>query len=526
VHVSNVYTYRKPLPYRHQRAALKFMLRHDFGGALLMEPRTGKTRVTIDWLSVLNQQGKIKRALIVCPNRVMMVWLREFFKYSPRRIHVQLWDRKGRRDLGPNFRKVEPPGYDLYVAVVNYDAFATPGRRTPSGNRSRASGRFKLRSNIAKWLGKDGAACVLDESHKIKAPAGKAANMLVNMGEWFDYRAILTGTPLTKAKRTHDVFMQWQFLNPDRFAHLPTAEDFKRHYGIWRSMPSGKGSYDLFLRPKNLKDLQRRMAADSYIIRRDQCFDLPPREDIVEYVELDGTARRVYDEMAEQMVTEIEEGVYAEAGLPITKVLRLAQITSGFVTDDQRTLRRVGYQKFDRLKELLEDLWEKDQKVVVAARWRADLDLIEDFARESKIPTYAVRGKMKREDSDQAIVDFEEADGAALMAVQPAAAALGIDLSSAAHMVWYSHTPSWVDFTQCCDRIALSRRSTTFYHIVAKRTVDEVVLATLAGDGDIARAVMTHPRELINGHPLDLDDHSRLQGIGSFQYKPTHSRGR
>jgi hypothetical protein len=129
-----------------------------------------------------------------------------------------------------------------------------------------------------------------------------------------------------------------------------------------------------------------------------------------------------------------------------------------------------------------------------------------------------VRGKIKREDSDRAIQEFEEAEGAAIMCVQPAAAALGIDLSTASYMVWYSHTPSWVDFTQCCDRIALSRQSTTFIHLVARHSVDEVVLDTLAGDGDIHRAIMSHPEELVKGRRLDLDDQARLRGIGSFQF--------
>jgi SNF2 family DNA or RNA helicase len=504
----------KTKPYRHQRRALKFLLRQGYGGALLMEPRTGKTKVAVDWLSVLNQQGKIKRALIVCPNRVMMVWVRELFANSPRRIHVQLWDRKGRKDLGPVFRKYEPDGYDLYVAIVNYDAFATPGRKIASGRRSKATGRFKLRSSIAKWLGKDGAACILDESHKIKSPSGKAANLVVTMRDWFDYRAILTGTPLTKSNRTHDVYMQWQFLNPDRFADLPTAADFRTRYGVWKK----RDGWEQFLRPRNLAELQRRMRADAFMIRRDQCFDLPPREDLVEYVDL-GPSKQVYHQMAEEMIAELEDGSTAEAGLKITQALRLGQITSGFVTDDEGHQKRIGFEKFNRLVEILDDLLEKELKVVVAARWRADLDLVEDYCREGKIPHYSVRGKIKRAEGDRAIQEFEKAEGAAVMCVQPAAAALGIDLSTASHMVWYSHTPSWVDFTQCCDRIALSRKSTTFIHLVARHSVDEIVLDTLAGDGDIHRAIMNHPDELIKGRTLDLDDQARLRGIGSFQFK-------
>jgi len=406
-----------------------------------------------------------------------------------------------------------PPGYDLYVVIVNYDAFATPGRRTPSGRRGKSTGRFKLRSNLRKFLGQDDAAMILDESHKVKNPSGKAANMLVSMGPWFEYRSILTGTPLTKANRTHDVYRQWKFLNPSRFSDLETVADFKTRYGVWKK----RDGWDQFLRPRNLPELQGRMRQDSFIIRRDQCFDLPPREDIVEYVTL-GPSAKVYQQMAEEMIAELEDGSTAEAGLKITQALRLGQITSGFVTDDRGQLKRLGFEKFNKLVEILDERLEQDLKIVVAARWRADLDLVEDYCRENRIPYYSVRGKVKREESDRALQEFEKAEGAAIMCVQPAAAALGIDLSSAAYMVWYSHTPSWVDFTQCCDRIALSRSSTTFVHIVARHSVDEIVLSTLAGDGDIHRAIMTHPEELIKGRKLDLDDQAHLQGIGSFQF--------
>jgi SNF2 family DNA or RNA helicase len=315
--------------------------------------------------------------------------------------------------------------------------------------------------------------------------------------------------------------MQWRFLNPDRFGDLDNVKEFKLRYGVWIN----RNGYEQFLRPRNLAELHARMAKDAYVIRRDQCFDLPPREDIVEFVDL-GPSAHTYRQMAEEMVAQLEDGSFAEAPIAIVQALRLSQITSGFVTDDQGETKRIGYEKFDKLTEILEDLIEKEAKVVVAARWRADLDLLEEYCRERKIDYYAVRGKVKRDESDKAIADFEQASGPAVMAVQPAAAALGIDLSTAAHMVWYSHTPSWVDFTQCCDRIALSRNSTTFYHIVARGTIDEVVLATLAGDGDIARAIMTRPGELLNGHPLDLDDQSRLKNIGSFQYDPSTSRRR
>lgn len=498
-------------PYAHQRRAIKKLLRSGYGGALLMEPRTGKTKTTVDWLSILNQQGKIDSALIVCPNRVMNVWVREFLAHSPRRVHLTVWD-KDERKLGAPRR---PVGYDLYVVITNYETFGQPSRKkTPSGKPSKSAGRFKHRQYIRKWLKGATGACVLDESHKIKSPSGSASNMLVSMRDDFPFRAILTGTPLTKAKRTHDIYMQWQFLNPSRFYDLPTSSEFKAHYGRWLS----QGSYSKYLGPANLPELHARMVQDSVIVRRDQCFDLPPREDIIEYVDL-VSSRKVYEQMAAEMIARLENGAIAEAGLTIVQALRLSQITSGFVTDDTGEIHRIGFEKYDRLVELVSDRLEMEQKIVVVARWKADLDLIEAFGKEMQVPTFSVRGKVKRAVSDKAIDDFRELTTAGIMVLQPQAASLGIDLSTASHMVWYSHTPSWVDFTQCCDRIALSRTSTTFSHIVARKSVDEMCLATLAQDGDIARAMMSNPGELLNGHPLDLDDYSRLQGVGSFQFR-------
>ena len=509
----DVSTYRyKTRPYQHQVKALKQLLRQGYGGALLMEPRTGKSKVVIDWLSVLVQQRKIDRAMIICPNRVMGTWVREIHLHCPLRVHITVGDAEERARGVP----ARPPGYQLYLLVVNFEAFGVPGKRLASGRRSKASGRFKVRSNIWKWLDGKPAACVVDESHKIKSPSGRAANMIVLLRDSFEYRAILTGTPQTKAKRAADVWMQWQFLNPDRFDQWPTASEFRQYFGRWIS----KNGYPQWVGPRNMKLLQRLIMEDSYIIRRDQCFDLPPREDVVRYVPLNDRTREVYQTMAEEMVVEIEEGRFAEAPIKLVQSLRLQQITSGFVTDDQGNIEVLGMEKAEALEELLEDLAvDKDQKVVVVAKWKHDMDTAERIAALLKLPCWSIRGGVSRADSDRALLKFRELDGAGVMVLQPSSASLGIDLSTASTMVWYSHTSSWVDFTQCCDRIALSRASTTFIHLVVEKSIDEVILNTLATDGDVGRAIMTNPLELVNGHPLDLDDQHQIRGLGHFQPK-------
>lgn len=502
-------------PYDHQKQALRFLLKKDFGGGLFMEPRTGKTKTTIDYLCILNKMGKLDRAIIVAPNRVLGTWVREFQVHAPVPVNIVVWDKDRRtgRDKRGNPTIVDLPPvsglYALEVVLVNYEAFATPGRKTASGRQSKTSGRFKVRSVLRKWLeGGKTAAMVLDESHKIKSPSGKAANMIVTMRDDVSYRLILTGTPITKAKRAHDIYMQFQFLNPERFRMYPTLADFKEHFGRWATA-NGPNPFPIYKGPRNMDELNRLMRKDAIVVRREDCFDLPPREDLVKLVKL-GPSRKAYEQMAEEMIAELEDGNLTEASIALVQQLRLTQITSGFATTVEGETSRFGFEKADALRELLDEHLENGQKVVIAARWKNDLFLIEDMAKELGFEVYSIRGGITRQESDENVVKFKETEEPAVCVIQPSAASLGIDLSSASHMIWYGHTPSWVNYTQACDRIALSRNSTTFTHLIAKDTVDEALFQTLKDDGDVAESIMRDPRKALLGHSLDVDPNKVL----------------
>lgn len=487
-------TYRfKKRPYKHQKQALRKLIQNGFGGALLMEPRTGKTKTAIDYVSILAQKGKIDRVVIICPPRVMDVWVQEFHDNCPLHYHITVWDKNERRR-----GKLEPPRshlYQLSILLVNYEAFAVPGRKLRSGRRSKASGRFSFKKQITSWLEEAPAACILDESHKIKSPSGKASTMVVGMAPLFDYRLILTGTPVTKAKRTFDIWMQWEFLNPARFEEFPTATDFKNNYGKW----TNRNGYPQFLGLRNQDDLVERIHQDAFSITRAECYDLPPKTETIIKVPLT-TSGPVYDQMAEEMVAEIEEGEMThltEASIPLVLAVRLSQITGGFAKTTEGHTLAVGNEKLTALAELLNEAIDNDEKVVICGRFRADLDAIMVLCVQKGIPIYAIRGGLTRQEVTANIAGFKKCPGVAAAVINPRAGGVGIDLSSAAHMIWYSLTSSWVDFTQCCDRIALSPSATTYTYLLAENTVDELLYDTLQDDGDIGRAILKDPRKVL-----------------------------
>lgn len=469
------------------------MVKSDFGLALLMEPRTGKTKTCVDYFGVMHMKHGLNKVLVICPNRVMAVWVAEIHKNSPLLVDIILWDRQGRKKH-PRIPELRSP-YDIQVVIVNYEAFSTPGKKLPSGRRSKATGRFKFRSEIAKWVGDDNALCILDESHKIKSPSGKAALMIVSMRRIFCWRVIATGTAVTKANKAHDIYMQWKFLNEERFAHIGNADEFKHHYGKW--VP--QENYERWVGGRNLDDLHKKIHKDAFTVQREDCFDLPSREDIIEHVKIKGETARVYDEISERMFADLVDGEIVEANYPMILALRLGQITGGTANTSPPDVQtyRIGSEKLLALKPHLEDAVERSEKLVVAARFKADLNAIADLCDELSLPCWQLRGGVKRTDSDRFIQEFRKHDDAGVFLMQPSAGALGIDLSTSAKMIWYSLTPSYVDFTQACDRIALSRTSTTFIYLLAADTIDEVVYAALQNDGDVVKAIHSSPEKLL-----------------------------
>jgi hypothetical protein len=113
------------------------------------------------------------------------------------------------------------------------------------------------------------------------------------------------------------------------------------------------------------------------------------------------------------------------------------------------------------------------------------------------MPTFELRGGIKREEATSNIKKFKQLDSAGAFVMQPQAGALGIDLSTSSRIIWYSVTPSWVDWTQCNDRIALSKVSTTETYIMARGTIDKIQYDALQDDTDVAKMITDRPKLLL-----------------------------
>lgn len=488
----------KTRPYVHQVKAVKKLLSTGFGGALLMAPRTGKTKTLIDYAGCLHASGKASRVLIFCPLSVIGVWEREISAHCPFPSRITVWDKDSRK------KGVQLPRFDgkdcIDWVIINYDALSTPGaiiKQDEYGNKMRSKkrgGRFDIYKALERWQPE---LIALDESHRIKSPTAVKARMLHKLGRVAPYRVIMTGTVVTKKKRIFDIWSQWKFMNPSRFS-MPFSI-FKSTYGVWKVQDGG---WSKWIKNQNEQDLHDQIHGDAFAISREECFDLPPRREQIIPICLEESAP-YYDQMAKDMVTKIHTGEITQASIALVQTLRLRQITSGIAKTEptpeypEGRLVRVGHEKLNVMKELLADLFEADEKVVVGAHFVGDITAIHKISQELKVDCFVLRGGVPRKQRDADIEAFRRHPGPALFVAQPQAASLGIDLSTASICIWFSLTPSYVDFTQFEDRIALSNRSTIFMYLLATDTVDELLFETLGEDGDVAKAIMASPERLL-----------------------------
>lgn len=463
----------KTRPYDHQRKALQKLLRNGYGGALLMEPRTGKTKTCIDWAGILNSipSRDLDVVVVFAPAAVLPVWEHELEVHCGVPYEVLLWDAKARSE------KVLPtPGENLLWVLVNYEALSAGCRVTESGNESVKAGRGWVKATLKKLCGRYHTAVVLDESHRIKSCSSIAATALFTIGAKAEYRVIMSGTPITKHNRPDDIYSQWKFLNPRRFQDVPTKLDFMRRY----SNPAhGKYGYFQFEGVRNEDELRSRMMEDSYTVTRDECYDLPERTYANIPVILSPESREAYDSIE-------SSGVWGGTAAThiLSRLTELTKITGGHTGENWEV---IGAEKLDALRGIIDSHRDEGTPLVVAARYRAEIARIQDLCQSVGVPYMTVQGEA---DTAAELAHWRDLGGCRVMILQPQAGSLGIDLREADHLVWYSLMYQWAEYSQTCDRIALCERPTTITHLLAQNTVDWDIARILQEDQDVVETIM------------------------------------
>jgi SNF2 family DNA or RNA helicase len=450
------YTFRTR-PYKHQVKALKKVLRNG-RGALLMEMGTGKSKVAIDWVAATavrrNPRAPAIRALVVCPLVVMGTWHKEIAKHDP-------------------FADNDLVGVDW--RIINYDKMWRP----------------HYYDELVEWMEERlPTLLIFDESHKIKTPSARRSQAAHRLARHAAGVLVMSGTPMTRGPI--DLFSQYKAVDPSIFGD--NFRPFKKRYAVWEN----KGGYEVLARYRRMKELRTKIAPITFHIKKQDCLDLPSRNHKVVPIELPPRAHKVYSAMARQAVAEWN-GVESVAPIVLTRLLRLQQITGGYLHGDDGVAALHTARK-DALREYLLDMREQGiGKVGICCRFIPELRDIANVAHDAGYKVLVVYGKVPPAKRDRIFSAFEATDQPVVFACQIQTGALGRNELVVAHeAISYSLTYSLDDFYQWLDRYHRpgQRHNVTYHHFVVPDSVDEAVLLALQTKRQVADLVLAHP-ELI-----------------------------
>ncbi len=160
-------------------------------------------------------------------------------------------------------------------------------------------------------------------------------------------------------------------------------------------------------------------------------------------MDLEKDAIKLYDSIEEESYAELDESEVAKANI-LTRLLRLSQITGGHLTDDDGVVNAVSRAKLDALSDIIDSAMAEDKKLVIMARFVPELDDIQKLLEKKKAGYAVVRGRVK--DRDNEIHRFQYDDKCRVFVGQIAAAGLGITLTAASTVVFYSLDLFYAEF--------------------------------------------------------------------------------
>lgn len=471
--------------------------------ALFDDMGVGKTKQVIDAAQILYTQDVITKVVVVAPAAVRSVW----FDMELGELQKHLWNVSSCRVIEYHKkRKAWDWNYDpkdkianaikkpLFWLITNYDFV-------------RLSHRLKPLLEVCN----DKTLLVLDESSAVKGWKTKQTEACKDLRKRCGRVILLNGTPI--ANNPGDLYSQGDIMDP-AILNCKNWYHFRGRYGIQGGFKNRKTIRWVFL-----EDLQRRFKP--YVLRRlkDDCLDLPKKLPSVVYsVPMSKDTWKIYKEMRDDMITWLNNADASMAQQAVVKVIRLSQITSGFLggvlplnpTELQQAIldatgfiepevREVSGEKREFFwKWFNERLVEHpDFKIIIWCRFRPELFRLEKMLRrDDRVTVGTIVGGQKKEARTEAIrmLDPRTAPkGPAAVIGIAQAGGLGLNLTAANHVMYLSNGHSLKDRLQSEDRAHRigQTRPVSYYDVVAtgpdgQKTIDHTISKSLRNKEEIA----------------------------------------
>lgn len=479
----------KTNPKKHQLEALEKLNLQEF--AWLWDMGLGKTwmgcRKIEDLFSIFTKP----KILIVCPNAVTDVWQEEIIK------HTNIDEYKVNVCRGTVKQRLQ--FFDREIQIINFEGLTTIQK--------------ELKQVIWNLI-------IVDESQRIKNHKALQTNIMMTLKS--EQRMILSGTPFPNSYL--DAFSQFLFLDRGR-TFGQNFFGFRNTYFydafLEETLKMKQEAYDLFAKgdsktasgimrrikfreekkfpiwkiiPSKKEDLMAKIATKSHRLEKKDVLDLPEKIYLKRYAYLSPDQKKCYKQIVDDCITFLNDTT-CTAPVAITKILRLSQITSGFLkTEEGEITNFKDKPKLDAIKEDVENiLLENDtNKIIIWANFRHDVETLQETLKEYA-PVIMYGGTT---DKKEIIEKFQTDQTCRIFIGNPRSAGLGITLTKANYALYYSCSNNPEDWMQSQDRNyrigSEMHKNITYINYLVKGTIDEIILQGLLGKEDMQDVLLKY----------------------------------
>jgi len=419
---------------RDWQAKEKFEHAHEPKRAIFADPRLGKTLAAIVCAEEWPWDPQAGPILVVCPLVVAPQWERELAQQGYRACNLYSGTR--------NERLKRLAAFKGKYAITNYD--------------------------VLGYLPNHWFALIGDESHYIKGVSSDRGKRFRQFARSAKYVRLLTGTPAPN--HYGDLWGQLAALDSREWG---SYESFARRYLIRDRMFPTKVTGHI-----NVSELQERVNRVATFVRREDVFGPDTYQTVTRTIELPKSARGLYDQLAKEWIAEIEGGKVTADHI-LTRLIRLQQISSGFVPNEHGDMIAVHQAKYVAVQADLGEIVESGEKAVIFHRFRPEGDAYFEMAQRFPALAIQINGDVPVEDRDELRRSFQEYDGPAIAVVQTQAGAIGVEFSEANHALFASRSFSYTEDYQALSRIYKpgAVRVVTYYE--TERTIDTYISKVL-----------------------------------------------
>lgn len=417
---------------------LHFMKTLGLGACLADDMGLGKT---VQVIALLNycKSNRHEKSLLVVPASLIGNWMNEIDKFAPSLKYYVLHPTENKNSCN-----------DEIICEKDYDVFITTYGMLL---------KYEWIKNVT-W-----DSVILDEAQAIKNPGTKQTKTVKQLKA--NYKIAMTGTPIEN--RLSDLWSLFDFLNKGLLGSPKEFTDFTKQL---KENGDNYGKLKQVISPFVL----RRLKTDKAIIS-----DLPEKIEMKSYATLTKKQVVLYNKLVNDIKLKIEsaEDGIQRKGLVLSSIIKFKQICNHpdeYLGQNNYAENESG--KFERLREICENIYEKRERVIVFTQFKEITEPLSNFLEtifhHKGLVLHGETPVSKRKDI---VAKFQGEEYVPFMVLSIKAGGVGLNLTAANHVIHFDRWWNPSVENQATDRaFRIGQMKNVIVHkFIMKGTIEEKI---------------------------------------------------